>query len=114
MPKRASSPSSAPRCYGEDAYWIQRHDRARASAEDETDDWLLSWAVLQPLLERYVARSAAVLDLGCGVSPLALDMLRGHLDASGRVTALDIAPGLGTAVLTCQFIAATIVGSLPI
>ena len=80
--------------YGEDAYWIRRHDRKRKRAEDVTDEWLLSWAALRPLLaDSPVQRGggATVLDLGCGTSPLALDLLRDH-DAT-RIVGVDIAPG---------------------
>ena len=80
------------RDYGEDAYWISRHDRKRKREEDVTDEWLLSWAALQQLLANSLVRCGdKVLDLGCGTSPLALDLLRDHL--ATRIMGIDIAPG---------------------
>ena len=111
MPKRAcelqprspSSPTPADnppkRCTdGTDDYWVSRYARRSTSAAaeddetDETDEWLLSWDHLRPLLAPAVPTTASVLDLGCGTSTLALDLLRDHLLSSGSVTAVDLAP----------------------
>lgn len=90
------------RSYGSDDYWIRRyaeHEKLIAAPRnmtsahaDQTDEWLLSWAQVAPLLSGFVARDAALVDLGCGTSTLALDMLRDHLTA-GTIAAVDIAPG---------------------
>ena len=88
------------RDYGSDAYWVRRHDRGkkRRKADDDeddtTDEWLLSWAQLQPLLASELPRGAAIVDLGCGMSPLALDLLHDIEDDNNlRVLAVDIASG---------------------
>ena len=78
---------------GNDDYWVSRYARRSTSAaDDETDEWLLSWDHLRPLLAPAVPVAASVLDLGCGTSTLALDMLRDHLITGGSVTAVDLAP----------------------
>ena len=93
------------RDYGSDAYWIDRYEkrgdakkskkRTRDEDDDDvTDEWLLSWAALRPLLlDRLRPYGGAnIIDLGCGTSALPLDMLR-DVDESTRVTAVDIARG---------------------
>ena len=81
------------RPYGSDAYWIGRHQqRARTAGDDLTDEWLLTWTQLQPLLAPLLPRSAAVLDLGCGTSFLCMDLLR-DFDESATALAIDIAIG---------------------
>ena len=84
--------SSNTREYGSDEYWIERHARGGGS-EDDTDEWLAGWPQLRALLIPVLPAGASVLDLGCGVSSLCFDLLRDHLNSSGRVCALDIAPG---------------------
>ena len=80
---------STSRRYGDDAYWIERFSEKPRADEDITDEWLLSWVQLQPLLD--LPPNATVLDLGCGNSELAFNLLRDVSDA--RVIAIDIAPG---------------------
>ena len=81
------------RPYGSDAYWIRRHQqRTRTAGDDLTDEWLLTWTQLQPLLAPLLPRSCAVLDLGCGTSTLCMDLLR-DLDESATALAIDIALG---------------------
>lgn len=84
--------ASAHREYGSDEYWITRHGnrKKRKRDDDVTDEWLLSWETLQPLLADCWPSGASVLDLGCGTSPLALDLVH---DTDARVHAIDIAPG---------------------
>lgn len=89
MPPRPSNH----RAYGEDAYWIDRYERTASDEDDVTDEWLLGWAHLQPLLQKYLpTRGAMVLDLGCGTSTLCFDMLRDSLSTEGVVRAVDVAP----------------------
>lgn len=98
MPRRNAA--DARRDYGTDEYWIDRYEaRARRASclvddvVDETDEWLLDWQQLRPLLAPQLAADAKVIDLGCGTSALALDMLRDHLThAEARVLAIDLAP----------------------
>lgn len=81
-----SMPStSARRHYGSDSYWEERYSGSRTEANC-TDEWLLSWAQLDPLLA--VPKDAQVLDIGCGTSSLAYDMLRASSRAA-RVVAID-------------------------
>lgn len=75
------------RLYGTDRYWIDRYERG--SRDDETDEWLLGWQELSPLVS--VGRGDGVVDLGCGNSPLCFDLLQDHPESS--VLAIDIAPG---------------------
>ena len=88
---RRSSRSTEPeqRAYGSDRYWAERYIKP---TEDATDEWLLGWAQLQPLLSSSIAANAAVLDLGCGTSSLGFDLLAEQLTAEGRVLAIDNAP----------------------
>ena len=85
MRKRSRSGSAAKtappfatdsRDYGDDGYWVSRHARRRsagsAATSDETDEWLLEWAQLQPLLAEALPNNASVVDVGCGNSLLAL------------------------------------------
>jgi SAM-dependent methyltransferase len=85
------------RQYGSDQYWIERYERSRRGENgDETDEWLLGWDQLQPLLcTSKLRKGSAVLDCGCGSSTLALDMVCDPASASyiSHVVAVDIAPG---------------------
>ena len=77
--------------YGSDTYWVARYERGDDDAL--TDEWLLGWAQLRPLLARDLSASRddpSVLDLGCGRSHLCFDLLRDHPDAIVR--AMDLAP----------------------
>ena len=85
-PKRPRSGES--RAYGDDNYWINRFEKS-SSNDEETDEWLLSWSQLSPLLD--LPANATVIDLGCGTSSLPIDLLQNIEDA--RVIAIDIAPG---------------------
>ena len=85
-PKRPRSGES--RAYGDDNYWINRFEKS-SSNDEETDEWLLSWSQLSPLLD--LPPNATVIDLGCGTSSLPIDLLQNIEDA--RVIAVDIAPG---------------------
>ena len=46
-PKRPRSGES--RAYGDDNYWINRFEKS-SSNDEETDEWLLSWSQLSPVL----------------------------------------------------------------
>jgi hypothetical protein len=90
MPKAARAETTQ-RDYGSDDYWIGRFARRRRDDDDETDEWLLTWLQLRELLLGDLLPSGAVVcDLGCGISALALDLLRDRGDT--RVVGLDIAP----------------------
>lgn len=80
------------RDYGAASYWRARY-AAGSKDDSHTDEWLLAWQQLQPLLEDEIERSARVVDLGCGTSKLCFDLLSTHLDEAGSVLALDNAPG---------------------
>ena len=87
--------ASGSRAYGTDEYWIERYAKKSNTAceeaedDEETDEWLLSFAHLKPLLK--LPSRAVVLDLGCGLSTLAFDLSR-ELDDASSVIAVDIAP----------------------
>ena len=83
------------RQYGSDAYWIDRHADPAAD-DDRTDEWLLSWPQLSPLLASDLLGATAAVDLGCGTSTLALDIV--HDLHAVRILAVDIAPVLDIAV----------------
>jgi SAM-dependent methyltransferase len=86
----ASSSESTP-AYGTDEYWQTRYC-ADGHDEDQTNEWLLSWEQLSPLITSSLTGDAntALLDLGCGTSTLALDVVEALPEA--RVTAVDVAP----------------------
>ena len=96
MAPRGQSSSQRKRAYGTDEYWIERHARVVANevgADDETTEWLLDASQLAPLLEDLLPRDAAIVDIGCGTSTLALDLLRDTIAGDdGRALAIDIAP----------------------
>ena len=55
------------RDYGSDSYWIERfRKRARSEEDDLTDEWLITFDQMRPLLEPHIPCGAAVLDLGSG------------------------------------------------
>ena len=92
-----------PRSYGRDAYWIDRYARGDGG-EDRTDEWLLGWCHLQPLLSSMLGHDAVVLDLGCGVSPLCFDLLRemGGACRVRAVAAATYAPSDGVCPRRCH------------
>ena len=106
----------AERRYGSLDYWKQRYDaererrgggrKRRRDDEDATNEWLLSYSELRPLVRRALSGAgseARVLDLGCGTSRFLADLRAdGH---RGELVGIDLAGlelaearGLGTAV----------------
>ena len=79
------------RAYGSDDYWIDRYHE-NASGADETDEWLLGATELSPLLAGILPRDSTILDIGCGISTLTLDLLRDTTRVS-RALGVDVAPG---------------------
>jgi SAM-dependent methyltransferase len=80
------------RAYGSNTYWIERYAKRQAT-DDETSEWLIAAAQLGPLLSEMLPRDAAVLDVGCGNSPLVFDLLRDSIHGeNSRALAVDIAP----------------------
>jgi SAM-dependent methyltransferase len=72
------------------AYWDRRH--AEDAADGRSFDWLFEYNQMKTLLKRYISRDAAVLQLGCGNSRLALEWsLDGH---RGVMRNVDFAPRL--------------------
>lgn len=72
--------------YGSREYWEERY----GAASGEPEEWLQTFEVLQPLLERAVPRDARALVLGCGSSRLDEEMsARGWTD----VISIDYAHG---------------------
>ena len=64
--------------YGTDDYWEKRY-AGRGEQGDCTDEWLLTWDVLEPLLRRdLTGATPSVLDVGCGKSTLAFDLCGFH------------------------------------
>ena len=86
----ASTARSPPAYSGGVAYWDTRH--LEDAADRRKFDWLFDYAQLRSLLRSYVARDAAVLQLGCGNSRLALEWCAdGH---RGVLTNLDFSPSV--------------------
>jgi len=80
------------RDYGSRQYWQQRYAVARDVTEEQTDEWFISWLHLAPCCAAHISKDSACVDLGCGTSGLAFDMLANHL-TSGTVLAIDDANG---------------------
>ena len=78
--------------YGSLQYWEQRYGVAGDVKEEQTDEWFISWLHLAPCCAAHIAKDSACVDLGCGTSGLAFDMLANHL-TSGTVLAIDDANG---------------------
>ena len=47
--KEGKEDADAARAYGTDAYWVDRYSTPGAT-EDSTNEWLLGWNVLAPLV----------------------------------------------------------------
>ena len=60
--------------------------------EEQTNEWFVSWLHLAPCCAAHISKDAACVDLGCGTSDLAFDMLANHL-TTGKVLAIDDANG---------------------
>eukprot|EP01062_Namystynia_karyoxenos_P042276 TRINITY_DN30847_c0_g1_i1.p1 TRINITY_DN30847_c0_g1~~TRINITY_DN30847_c0_g1_i1.p1 ORF type:complete len:305 (+),score=88.15 TRINITY_DN30847_c0_g1_i1:70-915(+) len=84
--KRPRRGGPAPPEYSKVSYWESRYRKVqRKEAVEETEEWLMDYATLRPLLR--IARGAAVLDVGCGVSAFLADARKsGH---KGRLVGID-------------------------
>ena len=80
------------RDYGSLQYWQRRYAVAEGVREEQTDEWFISWLHLAPCCAAHIPKDSACVDLGCGTSGLAFDMLANHL-TSGTVFAVDDANG---------------------
>jgi SAM-dependent methyltransferase len=70
--------------YGDKAYW----EGLYAAEAGRTDEWLLSWAAIAPLITSAAPRAATVLHLGCGNSTLGEEM---HQAGYPQVVNIDYA-----------------------
>lgn len=70
--------------YGETEYWEERY-----RAEDGEYEWFLSWNEAATNLNRYVSGAKAALNLGCGNSPMAQEMLESGVES---VLSIDVSP----------------------
>ena len=87
--------------YGSKAYWDARYEK-ESERELLTDEWLLSYRDIEPILSAALGRiggkHSRVLDVGCGNSKLLADMrLAGH---TGELVCIDIS-GIAAAEKAC-------------
>jgi SAM-dependent methyltransferase len=88
-PKRSRDGSSLEEAdeYATQWYWEERYQAG--GLPNRTDEWLLPWRDLKPLL-RSVKRDAAILDIGCGTSELCFELAEAYPE--GRIVGMDNAP----------------------
>ena len=88
------------RLYGEKSYWDERYSSG-FNESNETDEWLLSFGDIEPILQNLLmfGHHSRVLDVGCGNSKLLRDMrMSGH---TGKLVGIDIS-GINAAKEACD------------
>lgn len=70
--------------YGEAEYWEERY-----RDEDGEYEWFLSWNEAATRLNKYVSGAKTSLNLGCGNSPMAQEMLESGVES---VLSIDVSP----------------------
>ena len=90
------------RPYGSKEYWDKRYSKCEAqrATDDETNEWLLSYADIRGILAAAMplGKDSRVLDVGCGNSKLLPDLRdNGH---SGELVGIDIS-GISVARTVC-------------
>ncbi|CAM9511911.1 unnamed protein product [Choristocarpus tenellus] len=72
--------------YSSSSYWEQRY------REGVSWEWYFGFQQLQPLFERFVPKTARVLEVGCGDKPLAWDLRADGY--TGKICSFDFAPSV--------------------